>query len=384
MKSKNLSKWLALPLTLALLVSFGLTGCDNDSTTPTTTTIPPTTTAPSTTQTLATMPNPTIPLNGAGATFPDPLYKKWFELFNQQYKVAINYQAVGSGSGINAITGLTVDFGASDGIMTDAQIAAAEAAGGKILHIPMTSGSVVITYNVAGLKSGDLKLSSDVLADIFLKKITKWNDARIVALNPTLTLPNADITVVHRSDGSGTTNIFTNYLSKVSTDWASQVGSANSVNWPGDIGAAGNAGVAGQVQQIPNSIGYVELIYALQNNMAYAQLKNKAGNFVTPSLASTTAAAQGITLPDDMKIMITDSANAQAYPIAGFTWILVFQNQTNKDKGAELVNFLWWALHDGASVEADLSYAAIPADAVKKAEVLIKSITYQGQSILPK
>ena len=381
MKARSFLKWLAVPMMLALTAGIGLTGCGTDNPT----TNPPTTTPTGTTaaQALAPFPASPVALNGSGATFPGPLYTKWFDVFNQQYKVPINYQAVGSGAGITAITGLTVDFGASDGIMTDTQVTAAEAAGGKILHIPMTTGSVTLTYNLAGIKSGDLKLTGDVLANIFLKNIKKWNDPAIVALNPGLALPNADITVVHRSDSSGTTNIFTNYLAKVSPEWATKVGTANSVNWPGDTGGAQNAGVAAQVQQIPNSIGYVELIYAVQNNMPVAQLKNKSGNFITPSLASTTAAAQGITLPDDMKIMITDSVNAQAYPIAGFTWILVFQNQTNKDKATELVNFLWWAIHDGASYESNLSYAPIPDDAVKKAEVLIKSIKYQGQAILP-
>ena len=386
MKAKSILKWFAIPIVMALTAGVGLTGCGSSIPT-TTTNNPPTTTPEGTTtagtQALAPFPATPVALNGSGATFPAVLYTKWFDVFNQKYNVKINYQAVGSGSGISAITGLTVDFGASDGIMTDAQVTAATAAGGPILHIPMTSGSVVLTYNLTGIKSGDLKLSGDVLANIFLKNIKKWNDPAIVVLNPTLILPNADITVVHRSDSSGTTNIFTNYLSKVSTDWSIKIGSANSVNWPGDLGASGNAGLAAQVQQIPNSLGYVELIYALQNNMSFAQMKNKSGNFIIPSLASTSAAAQGITLPDDMKIMITDSANATAYPIAGFTWILVYQNQTNKDKGAELVNFLWWALHDGATYEADLSYAAIPADAVKKAEALIKSIKYQGQPILP-
>jgi phosphate transport system substrate-binding protein len=370
---------------LALTAGVGLTGCGSGTST-TTTTVPPTTTVPSTTtatQALAPFPATLVALNGAGGTFPATLYQKWADTFNQTYHIQVNYQAVGSGAGINAITGQTVDFGASDALMTDAQIAAATAAGGPILHIPMTSGSVVIMYNVAGLKSGDLKLTGDVLAGIYLKTIKNWNDPAIVALNPTLSLPNQPITVVHRSDSSGTTNIFTNYLSKVSTTWASQIGFATSVNWVGDIGASGSAGVAAQVQQIPNSIGYVELIYALQNNIGFAQMKNSAGNFITPSLDSTTAAAQGITLPDNMQIMITNSPNATAYPIAGFTWILVYQKQTNKDKGAELVDFLWWALHDGASVEAPLQFAPIPADGLKKAEVLLKSITYNGIPILP-
>jgi phosphate transport system substrate-binding protein len=238
---------------------------------------------------------------GAGATFPFPLYSKWISDYEKLCGAKINYQSVGSGAGIQQITAKTVDFGGSDGIMTDAQEQAAVAAGGPIMHIPMTSGAVAVVVNLPGINRGQLKLAQDVVADIYLKKITKWNDARITATNAGVPLPNADITVVHRSDGSGTTFIFTNYLSKVSPEWADKVKFGTSVNWPGDVGGQGNEGVAGQVKQLPGAIGYVELAYAKQNNLPWAQIKNKAGNFVEPTLAGTTKAAEGITLPDDMK-----------------------------------------------------------------------------------
>jgi phosphate transport system substrate-binding protein len=266
--------------------------------------------------------------------------------------------------------------------MTADQISTAEAVHGPILHIPMTIGPVAIIFNIAGVNSGQLKLNSSVLADIYLKNITKWNDSKITALNPGLNLPDAAIAVVHRSDGSGTTYIFTNYLSKISSEWNTEVGNATSVNWPGDIGGQGNAGVAGQVQQTPNAIGYVELAYALQNNIPYAQLQNASGNYITPSLASASKAADGVVLPDDMKVMITNSLNSDAYPIVGFTWILVYVNQTDKAKGETLVKMLWWAIHDGQQYNAALSYPSLPAAAVTKAENEIKSIKYQGQPLL--
>jgi phosphate transport system substrate-binding protein len=221
-----------------------------------------------------------------------------------------------------------------------------------------------------------------VLADIFLGKLTKWNAPRITTINPGLTLPNADIAVVHRSDGSGTTYIFTNYLSKVSQDWNSKVGNAKSVQWPVGIGGSGNAGVAGQVQQLSNSIGYVELAYAIQNNISWAKLLNKAGNYIEPSLAATTKAAEGVTLPEDMKIMITDSANPDAYPIAGFTWILVYKNQQDQAKGLALARMLWWAIHDGQQYAEPLQYGPLPSDAVVKAENLILSMNYNGQPLI--
>jgi phosphate transport system substrate-binding protein len=338
--------------------------------------------SPGTTGQTTATPSAQVNLNGAGATFPAPLYTKWFDEYYKLTGVKINYQPVGSGAGITQITEGTVDFGASDGIMTADQQAKAESTRGPILHIPMTSGAVAVVCNVRGVSAGQLRLTGDVLADIFLKKITAWNDPRIVALNPGLSLPAAPIAVVHRADGSGTTYIFTNYLSKVSDGWRNRVGNATSVNWPGDIGGQGNAGVAGQVRQIPGSIGYVELAYALQNNMNYASLKNSAGNYILPSLASTTKAAEGIVLPDDMKVMLTDSANPDAYPIVGFTWLLVYENQPDKTKGEALARALWWAIHSGQQYAAPLSYAPLASAAVAKAEDEILTIKYQGQPLI--
>jgi len=326
--------------------------------------------------------SPPVNLTGAGATFPAPLYTKWFDEYNKLTGVKVNYQAIGSGGGISQITEGTVDFGATDGIMTDAELTKAETKNGPILHIPMTSGSVAIIHNIKDVGSGQLKLSGDVLADIYLKKITRWNDPAIVALNTSLKLPDAPIAVIFRSDGSGTTFIFTNYLSKVSDDWKTRVGNAKSVKWPGDMGGQGNAGVAGQVQQIPNSIGYVELAYAKQNKLPWAQLKNAAGNFVEPSLAATTAAAEGITLPDDTKVMLTNSANPSAYPIAGFTWILVYTNQNDKAKAEALAKVLWWGIHDGQQFTQALDYAALSAAAVQKAENAVLSIQSDGKPVI--
>jgi phosphate transport system substrate-binding protein len=360
----SMRKWSIL-LAPALLLALVSSACSTPSST---TTTAPTTSAP-------------VNLNGAGATFPNPLYTKWFDEYNKLTGVKVNYQSIGSGGGISQITEGTVDFGASDGIMTADQIAKAEAASGPILHIPTATGSVAVVYNLPGVASGQLKLTSDVLADIYLKKINAWNDPKIAAINPGLNLPSTVIAVVHRSDGSGTTNIFTNYLSKVSEEWKTKVGNANSVNWPGDIGGQGNAGVAGQVQQTPGAIGYVELAYAVQNKIAWAQLKNVSGNYIAPSLAATTKAAEGVALPDDMKVMITNSTNPDAYPIAGFTWILVYVNQKDKAKGESLVKMLWWALHEGQQFETALDYAPLSSTAVAKAETQIRSIRYQGQPV---
>jgi phosphate transport system substrate-binding protein len=390
--AKLMRKWsvlLIITLLITLLsISIILAGCSsttstsspinspstNTSTSTSTSTNPATTTSPATSQATS--------LNGAGATFPNPLYTKWFDVYNQQTKVKINYQAVGSGAGIQQITAGTVDFGASDGIMTAEQQSAAEAKGGPILHIPMTSGAVAIIFNLQGITSGQLKLTGDVLAKIYLKNITKWNDPAITALNTGVNLPDTAIAVVHRSDGSGTTYIFTNYLDKVSDDWKTKVGNATSVNWPGDIGGQGNAGVAGQVQQIPGAIGYVELAYAKQNKLPWAALKNSAGNWVEPTLAATTKASEGITLPDDMKVMITNSANPEAYPISGFTWILAYVNQADKAKGTTLANMLWWAIHDGQQYCTPLDYAPLSTAAVSKAENEILSMKYQGQPLI--
>lgn len=396
-----IKKWFTPFAAMLLVAGIILTGCSSTTPPSPVTPVTPTTPAPVTPPAISptTAPPTTTPatsgapvfmsaqltdLNGAGATFPYPLYSKWFDEYNKITGTKINYQSIGSGGGISQITAGTVDFGASDGIMTDAQIATASAAYGPVLAIPMTSDAVAVIYNItttSGNVSG-LKLTPDVLADIYLKKIINWSDARITSLNPGLKIPYAPIAVVHRSDGSGTTNIFTNYLSKVSDEWKTRVGNANSVNWPGDVGGSGNAGVAGQVQQIPGAIGYVGVAYALQNNLPYATLKNAAGNFISPSLASAAKASEGVTLPDDMKIMLTNSANPDAYPIVGFTWMLVHVNQTDKAKGVSLVKMLWWAIHDGQNYTTALTYVPLSSAAVAKAENEILSIKYGGQPIV--
>jgi phosphate transport system substrate-binding protein len=395
LQSRFLNKGL-LVLGLGLAIVLTIVGCTGNTTAAT-----PSATAPATTQPATTSPMTTAPatpgkttvtpatvlaqpvnLNGAGATFPAPLYTKWFDEYNSITGDKINFQAVGSGAGINQITAGTVDFGASDAIMTAAQQKAAEDAGGPILHIPMTSGAVAVIYNLSGIDSGTIKLTGDVLAKIYLKLIQNWNDPAITALNPGVNLPGTPIVVVHRSDGSGTTFIFTNYLSKISPEWSDKVGNATSVSWPGDIGGQGNAGVAGAVQQTAGAIGYVELAYAVQNKLPWVLLQNASGNYEAPTLAGTTKATEGVTLPDDMKVMITNSTNPDAYPICGFTWILVYANQKDLAKGQTLVNMLWWAIHDGQQYGAALDYAALSSTAVGKAENEILSIKYQGKPLL--
>jgi phosphate transport system substrate-binding protein len=296
--------------------------------------------------------------------------------------VQVNYQAVGSGAGITAITNKTMDFGASDAIMTSAQVAAAQASGGPLLTIPTTMGAVAIVYNLAALVAGQqLKLNGMVLANIYMKNITYWDDPAIEVLNPGINFPHSPIAVVHRSDASDTSYIFTNYLSQVSQQWATQIGVATSVNWPGDIGGSGTAGVAADVQQIGGSIGYVELAYTVQNNITVALMQNSSGNYIAPSIASAIAAADGVTLPANMLVMITNSSNPIAYPIVGFTWLLVYQNQTNRVKGQELVNLLWWILTRAQTYNAELTYPQLPATAVNIAEAEVNSITYNGQSL---
>ncbi len=319
-------------------------------------------------------------LTGAGATFPFPLYSKMFDEYNKLCAVKVNYQSIGSGGGIRQIQQMTVDFGASDGTVTDQQ--KAQMKGGTIVHIPIVAGSEAIVYNLPGIASGKLKLTPDVLADVYLKKIKKWNDPRITSLNPDLKLPSLDIAVVHRSDGSGTTFIFTNYLSKVSKEWADKVGFATSVNWPGDIGGAGNEGVANQVKQIPGGVGYVELAYALQNKMPWAQLRNKAGRFVEPSLERTSAAADVADLPDNIEVLLTDSANPEAYPISGFTWLLLYEDQKDQARGDAVVRLAWWMTHEGQKYAQPLEYAALKGAAVSKTEALLKKIKVNGKSLL--
>ena len=309
-------------------------------------------------------------LNGAGATFPYPIYSKWFnEYHNLNSNIQINYQSIGSGGGIRQVQAGTVDFGATDGPMTDEQIAQSKV---KVLHVPTVLGAVVPAYNIQGV-SGELKLTPDVLADIYLGKLSKWNDPRITKINPGINLPNQNITVVRRSDGSGTTYIFTDYLSKVSADWKNSVGRGTSVKWPVGIGGKGNEGVAGMLRQLPGSIGYVELIYALQNKIPFGAVQNSSGNFVKASLQSTTAAAVGVKMPPDFRVSITNPPGKDAYPIASFTWLLIPTNPADANKGKILKDFLFWMLDKGQTMVEALSYAPLPKDVVAKEKVAIQA-----------
>ncbi len=301
-----------------------------------------------------------VDLTGAGATFPYPLYSKWFSDYAASTGVRINYQSIGSGGGIRQLSEGTVDFGASDGPMNDEEISKAK---GAVLHFPTVLGALAITYNLPGVSS--LKLSGDLLADIFLGRITKWNDPRLASLNPGVSFPASDILVVHRSDGSGTTYVFADYLSAVSPAWASGPGRGKDIAWPVGLGGKGNEGVSGQVKQTPGSIGYVELAYAKQNNLQFASMRNAAGNFVIPTPESMTAAAAGVAeaLPPDTdyRLSIVNAAGADAYPITSFTWILVYRNQTDSVKTKKLTDFLRWALTEGEEQAAALDYAPLPA-----------------------
>ena len=320
-------------------------------------------------------------LTGAGATFPYPLYSKWvFEYEKLHPGTRINYQSIGSGGGIRQISERTVDFGASDAPMNDEQLGKAK---GRLLHIPTTLGAVVLTYNLPGYK-GDLKLTSDVVAGIFLGEIKKWNDPKIAALNKGAHLPETDIAVAHRSDGSGTTFVFVDYLSKVSPAWKQKVGASTSVNWPVGLGGKGNEGVTGLVKQTPGAIGYVELIYALQNKLPVAALKNRAGQYITaaPKAISAAAAAASAHMPEDMRVSITDADGAESYPISSFTYILLYDEQQDAGKGKTLVEFLWWAIHDGQKFCDSLGYATLPMPVVKKVEGMLKSVKAGGKSIL--
>src|SRR5438309_11508068 len=295
-------------------------------------------------------------INGAGATFPYPIYSKWFDEYAKvDASVRFNYQSIGSGGGQQQILAQTVDFGASDGPMSDDNLAKAS---GKILHIQTVAGADVVAYNLPG--SPALKLDADTIAGIFLGNVKKWNDAKITALNPGVSLPDQEIVVVHRSDGSGTTYIWTDYLSKVSAEWKQKVGTNTSVNWPTGIGGKGNEGVAGQIKQTPGALGYVELIYAIQNKMPYADVKNSAGNFVKPSIESITAALATANIPDDFRFSITNAPGPDAYPIAGATWLLVYEQQKDATKGKKLIEFLKWAAKDGEKMAKDLQYAPMP------------------------
>ena len=295
-------------------------------------------------------------INGAGATFPYPIYSKWFDEYAKvDPSVRFNYQSIGSGGGQKQILAQTVDFGASDGPMSDDNLAKAP---GKLLHIPTVAGAVVLTYNLPGNPA--LKLDGDTIAGIYLGQIKKWNDPKITALNPGGNLPDQEIVVVHRSDGSGTTYIWTDYLSKISSEWKTKVGTNTSVNWPTGIGGKGNEGVAGQTKQTPGALGYVELIYAVQNKMPYADVKNAAGEFVKPTLESVTAALATADIPDDFRFSMTNAPGKGAYPIAGATWLLVYEQQKDATKGKKLVEFLKWAAKDGEKMAKDLQYAPLP------------------------
>jgi phosphate transport system substrate-binding protein len=295
-------------------------------------------------------------INGAGATFPYPIYSKWFDEYAKvDPSVRFNYQSIGSGGGQKQILAQTVDFGASDGPMSDDNLAKAP---GKLLHIPTVAGADVVAYNLPGNPA--LKLDADAIAGIFLGQIKKWNDPKITALNPGVTLSDQEILVVHRSDGSGTTYIWTDYLSKISPEWKTKVGTNTSVNWPTGIGGKGNEGVAGQIKQTPGAVGYVELIYAVQNKMPYADVKNSAGNFIKPSLESVTAALATADIPDDFRFSMTNAPGKDAYPIAGATWLLVYQQQKDATKGKKLVEFLKWGMTDGEKMAKDLQYAPLP------------------------
>jgi phosphate transport system substrate-binding protein len=311
-------------------------------------------------------------LNGAGATFPYPMYSKWFSEYHKLHpEIQINYQSIGSGGGIRQVINGTVDFGASDGPMTDEMLKEAKT---KILHMPTVMGADVPAYNIPGM-TAELKFTPEALAGIFLGKITKWNDKAVTSANPGVNLPDKDIIVVHRSDGSGTTYIWTDYLSKVSPEWQSQVGTGTSVKWPIGLGGKGNEGVAGSIRQLQGSIGYVELIYAVQNNIAYGSVRNAAGNFVKASLDSVTAAAASAPkMPADFRVSITNAPGKDAYPISSFTWLLIPAQSKDAAKGKILADFLNWMVTDGQKMTAALSYAPLPEGVVQKEKDAIKQV----------
>jgi phosphate transport system substrate-binding protein len=320
-------------------------------------------------------------LLGAGSTFVYPLFSKLFSEYNKTAGVKVNYQSIGSGGGILQLTNKTVDFGDSDAPLNEEQT---QKMGSPVLHIPMCSGAVVLSYNLPQVKD-TLKLTPDVIAKIFLGNIKTWNDPQIAAVNNGVQLPNTPIVIAHRSDGSGTTNIFTTYLAAVSTDWSAKVGKGSSINWPAGLGGKGNEGVAGLVKQTPGAIGYVELAYAMQNKMAFAKLQNKSGNFITPTVASTSAAGN-IQIPADAKVSLTNTEAADGYPISGLTWALIYKeqkyNNRSQERATKLVKLLWWNIHEGQQYCNALNYATLSPTALSVAETILKSATYDGKQIM--
>jgi phosphate transport system substrate-binding protein len=317
-----------------------------------------------------------LKLNGAGATFPYVIYSKWFDIYHQKTGIEFNYQSIGSGGGIKQVTEGTVDFGASDASLSDDQLKVAkEKQGTDVLHIPTVMGAVVLSYNLPEVGKG-LRLTPEIVAGIYLGDITRWNDAKIVEINSGKTLPDEAIIVAHRSDGSGTTNIFTDYLTKVSKTWEEKVGRGTSVNWPVGLGQKGNEGVAGIIKQSPGSIGYVELAYAVKNNLPYATLRNKEGNFVDATFDAVSAAAAGAAknMPEDLRVSITNADGKDSYPISGFTWLLVYKQMKDKEKAAAMVTFLKWAMNEGQSYAKDLYYAPLPKEVLKMCDKKIATI----------
>ncbi len=319
-------------------------------------------------------------LLGAGATFPYPLYAKMFDAYYRMSGVKVNYQAIGSGGGIRQIKNRTVDFGASDAFLSDREMREFSF---PVVHIPTCAGAVVVTYNLPGITR--IKLTPQVISSIFLGKIKKWNNPRIAKVNPGVNLPNINIIVVHRSDGSGTTFIFSSYLSKISSEWKNKVGEGKSLSWPAGLGAKGNPGVAGLVKQLPGAIGYVELVYTFQNKMPAAMIENKAGNFIEPTLKTVSLAAD-TTLPDDMRVSLVNTSADYGYPISGFTWIIVYKDLKNEgisyDKAKNVVKLLWWMIHQGQEYCKPLHYAPLSDKARAKAEKIIESIRYNGEALL--
>jgi phosphate transport system substrate-binding protein len=324
-------------------------------------------------------------LTGAGATFPAALYSKWFNDYFNLTQVKVNYQSIGSGGGIKSIQDMTADFGATDGPMTDEQLKVAK--GGPIFHVPMALGAVVPTFNLPEVQGKMLKFTGETLPGIYLGTITKWNDPKLVADNPDLASISQDIVVLRRSDGSGTSYIWTDYLASVSPDWKSKVGVATSVNWPVGIGGKGNEGVAGEVKQNPYSIGYVELIYAVQNKLGVGFVKNLAGNFVEPKLETVTAAAAGAAaegkIPPDLRASIVNAPGPNAYPVSGFTWLLAYEQMKDLPKATALTRLMWWCMSDGQKATGELGYAPLPEAVVAQGQAMVKKITVDGKPAFP-